>query len=172
MLAPSIKKFHPFYVTHLFIATVTTARHWTPSWATQPQKMNLKSVSVRLILRVISFCHLRWDLVKHLFFTVFQILILRKFVVSKFHTTLSDYFKFHNFITLKYICSRSRWQCGKLKHRSADCRLLGSLVRIPLSAWMFIFLCSLYFVYARSCSLVQRTPVVCVCVCVCLCVSV
>jgi len=50
---------------------------------------------------LVSSCHLRWDLVKHLFFTGFQIVILRIFVVSTFHTTLSDYSKFHNFITLK-----------------------------------------------------------------------
>jgi hypothetical protein len=46
-------------------------------------------------------CHLRWELVNHLLFSGFQIVILRTFVVSNFHTTLSVYFKFHNFNTLK-----------------------------------------------------------------------
>jgi len=72
MLGPSIKKIQPFYVTWIFTATVTTARHWTLSWATQPKKkMNLKPVSIWPIL--VSSCHLRWELVNHLFFQLFRL---------------------------------------------------------------------------------------------------
>jgi hypothetical protein len=35
------------------------------------------------------------------------------------------------------IISRSRWPCW-LRLRSADARLLGSRVRIPLTEWMFV----------------------------------
>ena len=45
--------------------------------------------------------------------------------------------------------SRSRWPCG-LRRRSAAAWLLGSRVRIPLSAWTFRLYCMLRVVYAAA----------------------
>jgi hypothetical protein len=64
-------------------------------------------------------------------------------------------------ITLRAVkCSRSQWPRG-LRRRSAAERLLGSWVRIPTEAWMFVFyecLCCQVEVSATGRSLVQRSP--------------
>jgi hypothetical protein len=65
---------------------------------------------------------------------------------------------------------RSRWP-RSLRHTWAVAGLLGSRVRIPLKAWMFVSLCLLCVVQvaasATSWSLVQRSPTGCVCLSVC-----
>jgi hypothetical protein len=61
---------------------------------------------------------------------------------------------------------RSQWPRG-LRRRSAAAQLLGSRVRIPVGAWMFVscvymLCCPLYVeVSATGWSLVQRSPTVC-----------
>jgi hypothetical protein len=61
--------------------------------------------------------------------------------------------------------SRTRWPRG-LRRRSAAAWLLGSLVRIPLRAWMFVscvymLSCVGREAFATGWSLVQRSPTVC-----------
>jgi hypothetical protein len=56
--------------------------------------------------------------------------------------------------------SQSQWPRG-LTHKSAADRLLGSWVRIPVGAWMFVScecLCCQVEVAATDRSLVQRSP--------------
>jgi hypothetical protein len=67
--------------------------------------------------------------------------------------------------------SRSQWPCS-LRRRYAAAWLLGSQVRIPLEAWMFVscvyMLCCPVWVEvsATGWSLVQRSPTICLIVCV------
>ena len=67
-----------------------------------------------------------------------------------------------------YMERQFRWP-RRLKPRSADTRLLGSRVRIPLSAWMFV--CCVCCVGSGHCDeLITRSEEsyrMCVCVCVC-----
>ena len=100
MLAPSNKKSRIFYVTRILIATVTTANQSLNALLSQPTAENeLKACFCETYCIIILSISL--GLVNHLSFSSFQLVILCTFVVSNFHTTLSVYFKFHNFITLK-----------------------------------------------------------------------
>jgi hypothetical protein len=121
--------------------------------------MNLKPASVRPI--IVSSSHRRWDLVNHLFFSGFEIVILRTFVVSTFHTKLFLYFKFLNFITLKIRTPDLGGNSADLLIglRTADCwdHLLES--RLTHGCWFYTVHCVLCIRGADQ----RTTGYVCVC---------
>jgi hypothetical protein len=83
-------------------------------------------------------------------------------VCSIFKETFRDNLYAVNMLHDKFSC-RSQWPRG-LRRRSAAERLLGSWVRIPPGAWMFVscgWLCCQVDVSATGRSVVQRSPTDC-----------